>query len=82
MIAWEGQSHGSPGTSTSQAAEPDPVPLFQVTGAANTGYLRTATGDQYSNGQWTRLDPLELPYRGLADVRPLVDKGLSAASKE
>ena len=82
VIAWEGQSHGSPGTSTSQAAEPDPVPLFQVTGAANTGYLRTATGDQYSNGQWTRLDPLELPYRGLADVRPLVDKGLSAASKE
>ena len=82
VISMGGQSYGSPGTSTGQAAEPDAVPVFQVTGAANTSYLRTSTGDLYSNGQWTRLDPLELPYRGMTDVRPLVDKGLSAGSKE
>ena len=82
VISMGGQSYGSPGTSTGQAAEPDAVPVFQATGAANTSYLRTSTGDLYSNGQWTRLDPLELPYRGMTDVRPLVDKGLSAGSKE
>ena len=82
VISMGGQSYGSPGTSASQAAEPDPVPVFQVTGAANTSYLRVSTGDLYSNGQWTRLDPLELPYRGMTDVRLLVNKELSIRSKD
>ena len=82
VISMGGQSYGSPGTSTGQAAEPDAVPVFQVTGAANTSYLRTSTGDSYLNGEWTQLDPFELAYGGLKDVRRLVDEGLSTRSKD
>ncbi len=82
VISMEGQSYGSPGTSTGQAAEPDPVPVFQVTGAANTSYLRTSTGEFYANGRWTQLDPFELAYGGLKDVRRLVHEGLSTWSKD
>ena len=82
VISMGGQSYGSPGTSTGQAAEPDAVSVFQVTGAANTSYLRTSTGDSYLNGEWTQLDPFELAYGGLKDVRRLVDEGLSTRSKD
>ena len=82
VISMGGQSYGSPGTSTGQAAEPDAVPVFQVTGAGNTSYLRTSTGEFYANGRWTQLDPFELTYGGLKDVRHLVNKELSTRSKD
>ena len=80
MISWEGQSSWTPGTTTAQAPEPDPIPVFQVAGATNTGYLRTSTGDTYSEGRWTQVDPLELPYLGMSAARQLVDEHISAAS--
>ncbi len=51
-------------------------PLFHVTGAAHTSFLRTATGDVYENGQWTQLDPAEIEVRpgvsALEEVRTLI----------
>ncbi|MDE2968549.1 MAG: HEAT repeat domain-containing protein [Chloroflexota bacterium] len=50
-----------PGTTTSQSAGLPETPLFNVSGAANTAYIRTATGDVYADGLWRRLDPVSLP---------------------
>ena len=36
-------------------------PVFLVTGAANTSYLRAATGDVYANGAWAQVDPVHIP---------------------
>ena len=47
-----------------QLEAPPPVPLFWVSGAYHTRYLRTATGDVYENGTWTQLDPGHLPVDG------------------
>ena len=80
VISWEGQNYWSPGATTAQAAEPGPVPVFQVAGATNTSYLRTSTGDNYSDGRWTQVDPLGLPYTGLSMVQQLVAKQVTVAS--
>ena len=47
-----------------QIEAPPPVPLFWVSGAYHTRYLRTATGDVYENGTWKQLDPGHLPVDG------------------
>ena len=44
-----------------QLEAPPPAPVFWVSGAFHTRYLRTATGDVYENGAWTQLDPGHLP---------------------
>ncbi len=48
------------------------TPVFEVSGAAHTGYLRTAVGDAYENGLWRQLDPAQLDYPRLASVPDLV----------
>ena len=72
IIDWGGDAGWTPGTSSQQAPEPPETPVFQVTGAPEGGYLRTATGDIYADGEWTGLDVAELPYEGGADVASLV----------
>ena len=48
------------GTTTGQVTQFPMGRLFKVAGAANTGYLRGATGDVYENGEWRQLDPVEV----------------------
>ena len=40
-----------------QLLPPSNGPVFQVTGSVHTRYLRTSTGDSYSDGTWSQLDP-------------------------
>ena len=62
-INWGGATSWSVGATTQQAPEPDSVPIFRVSGDANTSYLRVSSGDIYGNGGWRRLDPVELDYK-------------------
>ena len=41
-----------PGTTSGQATELPHLPVFEVQGARSVGFLRTAVGDRYENGQW------------------------------
>ncbi len=52
----------SGGTTTAQAPEIPHIPLFSVTGAANTGYFRTAVGDFYHGSHWSQIDHVSIPY--------------------
>ncbi|MYF65570.1 MAG: hypothetical protein F4185_06755, partial [Chloroflexi bacterium] len=40
-----------------QLLPPSNGPVFQGTGSVHTRYLRTSTGDSYSDGTWSQLDP-------------------------
>ncbi len=40
-----------------QLLPPENIPVFRVAGSAHTRYLRTATGDSYSDGTWSQSDP-------------------------
>ena len=48
------------GLTALQAQGSPPIPVFRVSGAGNTNYLRTAAGDAYENGAWRQLDPVEV----------------------
>ena len=52
-----------------QLLPPSGAPVFRVTGSAHTRYLRTSTGDSYSDGRWSQLDPAAVPLEGNAPVR-------------
>ena len=56
------------GTTTGQAARGPAVPVFDVTGAEHTGYLRTTTGDAYEGGVWRSVEPVPLDYAPPAQV--------------
>ena len=60
------------GTTTAQAPDPVSVPVFLVSGATHTPYIRTAVGDLYENGAWRQLDPLTLRYESNVSVPHLV----------
>ena len=60
------------GTTTGQSTKPISEPVFQVTGAANTAYLRTCVGDLYEQGRWAQLDPIALPYSAEGRIGELV----------
>ena len=66
----------SPGTTTRQAGGPSHTPVFRVKGAARVRYLRTGVGDVYTNGSWTQMPQVELPYNGSSRVRELVSQTL------
>ncbi len=51
----------APDVTAEQPESPEPLPVFWVSGAFHTRYLRTATGDVYEGGEWTQLDPGFLP---------------------
>ena len=40
-----------------QLLPPSNAPVFRVTGSVHTRYLRTSTGDSYSDGTWSQVDP-------------------------
>ena len=63
-----------PGTTTRQAHEHSLVPVFQVTGGVSTGYLRTATGEVYSDGGWSQIDPAQLQYHQRDGLPTLVER--------
>ncbi len=48
------------------------TPLFTVTGAQETGYLVSATGDIYLGHGWRQLDPVALDYDRSESVPDLV----------
>ncbi len=56
------------GTTTAQATELPHIPVFNVTGATDTSYLRTSTGDVYEDGGWRQLDPVGIPYTAGSDL--------------
>ena len=60
------------GTTTAQATKPPEFPVFQVRGAANTGYLRLSAGDVYEDGAWLQLDPLRFPYTAGSSIPRMV----------
>ena len=60
------------GTTTAQAEEPGRRPVFYVTGAGHTTYLRSAVGDLYDNGQWRQLDEVSLDYDAGQSIAHLV----------
>ena len=66
-----------PGTTTQQAREHSPVPVFQITGGVSAGYLRTATGEVYSDGGWSQIDPVQLPYHQGGGLPVLVERNWS-----
>ena len=68
-----GLSWWIPGTTADRSAVSRRHPVFEVNGAAKTGYLRTGTGDTYENGQWTQAGAAWLPYDSpSADVLDIV----------
>lgn len=68
----------APGVTAEQSGPVEPLPVFWVSGAFHTRYLRTATGDVYEDGQWTQLDPGFLP----ADKDSLVPDNVIAALEQ
>ncbi len=50
-----------PGVTTEQTHRLAHEPIFSVAGAANTSFLRAATGDIYADGRWGQLDPVYIP---------------------
>ena len=72
VINWGGESSWLPGTTALQAGELPAAPVFQVTGGAGAGLLRTSTGDAYADGRWAQLDPADIPYESGADLPSLV----------
>ena len=62
LVVQGGYSRWISGTTTQQAAEPPHIPVFNVSGASNTGYLRTSVGDVYAGDYWVQLDPVTIPY--------------------
>ena len=65
------------GTTTAQVTKGEPVPVFMVSGAANTRYIRTAVGDIYEDGAWRQLDSLSLPYESHSSIPHLVRSAVS-----
>ena len=62
----------APGTTTAQSSGLPETPLFRVSGAAGTPYLRTAVGDVYENGRWRALDPFSLDVPSTSSVQDAV----------
>ena len=48
------------GMTALQAPGPPKIPMFRVSGAGSTNYLRTGAGDAYENGLWRQLDPIDV----------------------
>ena len=61
-----------PGTTADQGFGLLHIPVFTVTGAQETEYLVTATGDIYSGEGWRQLDPVALDYNSAGLVPDLV----------
>ena len=82
-IVGEGGEQGwLTGTTTRRASKPPSNPLFNLTGARNTSYLRVAVGDVYENGRWRQLDPVSISYSSDEDISTEVLEEISSESSE
>lgn len=70
------------GTTTRQSPGIPEDPVFNLTGARNTGYLRTNVGDVYENGRWRQLDPVSISYSGDGNIPNQVLTELSSESSQ
>ncbi len=82
LVVQGGQAYLSTGTTTRQAEEPPHTPVFDVRGAARTGYLRTSVGDVYENGRWRQLDPVAVPYADGGSVSDAVSTHYASSTGE
>ena len=69
-----------PGVTVEQAYRLAHEPIFSVAGAANTSYLRAATGDIYVDGRWAQLDPVYIPVYADTKVSSRVAEFVSTFS--
>ena len=76
LVLHKNKGYSAGGVSTGQVAGLVANPIFEVTGAANTGYLRVTTGEVYRDGQWLSLYPVELPSAANARVPQIVTSAL------
>lgn len=74
LIDWGDSVSMVGGATTRQAPQTYPEPVFVVAGGIDAEYLRTSTGDVYSDGGWSQLDPVEIPYAHRGQLATLVDR--------
>ena len=67
-----------PVVSAEASETPERVPVFWLSGAYHTRYLRTATGDVYEHGTWTQIDLGHLPV----DKGNVISENVTAALGE
>ena len=64
-----------PGTTTRQSFPGGAnIPVFRLEGKPHTGYLRTATGDVYVDGDWKQVDPVVADVRIGDSIPDMVDR--------
>ena len=71
-----------PGATTQQASELNHVPVFEVSGELHDGFLRTAVGDRYVNGQWLPDEQQAVPYSATSVITEPGAAGASTISPE
>ena len=83
IVRRDGLSWWVPGTTARQASTLERTPVFEVEGASQVSYLRTATGDLYENGSWVQRDPLTITSNApSSNLRDLVRSTISGPSEE
>ena len=80
LVNLNGYASWIPGTTTRQAGRLPHIPVFSVTGAANTRYLRTSVGDVYLGNSWRQLDPVSIPYSAGDSVADVVRESYASRS--
>ena len=80
-------SHGAgvssiPGATTQQATGLSHVPLFEVSGHVTDGFLRTAVGDRYVNGQWLPDEQQSLQFSANSAITEPGAAGISTVTPE
>ncbi len=66
-------------TTESSGDAGDRFPVFFVSGAAHTRYLRSAVGDVYEDGRWRQLDRASLDYDTRQSIPHLVRNEIAKA---
>ncbi len=80
LVNRNGYATWIPGTTTRQVGKPPRIPIFSVTGAAHTRYLRTSVGDVYLGNSWSQLDPVSIPYSAGRNVFDIVEGSYTGRS--
>ena len=65
----------SPGNTTAQCYDPPHTPVFYISGAVHTDYLRTSAGGEYIAGVWTQVNTKSFDYQTsmmIPDAVPLI----------
>ena len=65
----------SPGNTTAQCYDPPHTPVFYISGAVHTNYLRTSVGGEYVDGNWMQVNTKSLDCQAsmmIPDAIPLI----------